>query len=86
MILTLVDEPAKPVRTFAVRIMKMIPDEVGMVGLALLGLRIGIEVGDGHCVGIQAPQRNGFLFHEAVCGLFALVSAHSSHLLISAEI
>ena len=40
--LTLVDEPANPVRTMAVRKMKMIPDEVSMVGLALLGLRISI--------------------------------------------
>ena len=41
-----------------VREMKMIPDEVGVVGLALLGLRIGLEVGDGNGVGIQSPQRN----------------------------
>ena len=69
-----------------VRKMKMIPDEVGMVSLALLGLRIGIEVSDGHGVGVQSPHRNVFLFHGAVCGLFTLVSVHSSHLLISAEI
>ena len=40
----LIDEPAKPVRAMAVREMKMIPDEVGMVRLALIGLCIGIEV------------------------------------------
>ena len=77
---TLIDEPAKPVRAFAVRKMKMIPDEVSMVGFALLGLRISIEVRDGHSVGVQSPQRNVFLFQEAVCGLFALISAHTVHL------
>ncbi len=76
----LVDEPAKPVRAMAVREMKMISDEVGMVGLALLGLRIGIEVGDSHGVGVKSPQRNVFLFQRAVCGLFAHVSAHTVHL------
>lgn len=70
----------------AVREMKMIPDEVGVVGLALLGLRIGVEVGDGNSVSVKLPQRNVFLFQWAVCGMFALVSAHNSHLLISAEI
>ena len=64
----------------AVREMKMIPDEVCVVGLALLGLRIGIEVRDGHGVGVQSPQRNVFLFQGAVCGLFALISAHTVHL------
>ena len=44
----LVDKPAKPVRTMAVREMKMIPDEVGGIGLVLLGLRIGVEVCDCH--------------------------------------
>ena len=68
---TLVDEPAKPVGTMAVREMKMIPDEIGAVGLALLGLSISVEVSDGQGVGVQSPQRNVFLFQEAVCGLFA---------------
>jgi len=54
----LVDEPAKPVGAMTVREMKMIPDEVGVIGLALLGLRIGVEVCDGHGVGVQSPQRN----------------------------
>jgi len=76
----LVDELAKPVGTMAVREMKMIPDEVCVVGLALLGLRIGIEVRDGHGVCVQSPQWNVFLFQGAVCGLFALVSAHTVHL------
>ena len=76
----LIDEPAKPVGTMAVREMKMIPDEVGMVRLALLSLCIGIEVGDGQCIGVQSPQRNVFLFQWAVCGLLALVSAHTVHL------
>ena len=58
----------------AVREMKMIPDEVGVVGLALLGLRIGVEVGDGNSVSVKLPQRNVFLFQWAVCGMFALVS------------
>ena len=57
-----------------VRIMKMIPDEVGVVGLALLDLSIGAEVGDGHGVGVQSPQRNVFLFQLVIYGLFALVS------------
>lgn len=60
----------------AVREMKMIPDEVGMVRLALIGLCISIEVGDGHGVGIKSPQRNVFLFQWIVSGLFTLISAH----------
>ena len=76
----------KSVGAMAVRKMKMIPNEIGVVGLALLDLRIGIEVSDGHYVGVQLPQRNVFLFQGVVCGLLTLVSAHSSHLLISAEI
>lgn len=64
----LIDELAKPVRAFAVRIMKMIPDEIGVVGFALLVLRIGIEMGDGQGVGVQLPQRNVF-FQGAVCGV-----------------
>ena len=54
----------------------MIPDEVGGIGLVLLGLCIGIEVGDGNSVSVKLPQRNVFLFQWAVCSLFALVSAH----------
>lgn len=42
--------------------MKMIPDEVDMVGLAFLGLCIGIEVRDGHGVSVKTPQRNVFIF------------------------
>ena len=60
--------------------MKMIPDEVGGIGLAFLGLSISIEVGDGQCVGVQSPQRNVFLFQWTICGLFALVSAHGYYL------
>jgi hypothetical protein len=41
-----------------VREMKMIPDKVGVVCLALLGLRIGVEVCDGHGIGVKSPQRN----------------------------
>ena len=82
----IVDEPVKPVGTMAIREMKMIPDEVGAVGLALLYLCIDVEVGDGNSVGVKLPHRNIFLFQWTVCGLFALVSAHNSHLLISAEI
>lgn len=66
----------------AVREMKMIPDEVGGIGLALLGLRIGIEVRDSHGVGVQSPQRNVFLFQWIVSGLFTLISAHGSYLLL----
>ena len=54
----------------------MIPDEVGGVRLAFLGLCISIEVGDGHGVGIKSSQRNVFLFQWAVCGLLTCVSAH----------
>ena len=64
----------------AVRIVKMIPDEVGIVSLALLDLRIGIEVGDGQCVGVQSPQRNVFLFSGlyAVCSLLYLLMVITS--------
>lgn len=78
--LPLVDEPAKPVRTVAVREMKMISDKVGGVCLAFLGLHNSIEVSNGHGVGIQSPQRNVFLFQGAVCGLFTLISAHGYYL------
>ena len=54
----------------AVREMKMIPDEVGGIGLALLGLRIGIEVRDSHGVGVQSPQRNVFLFQAGFVIIF----------------
>lgn len=64
----------------AVRIMKMIPDEVGAVGLALLGLRIGIEVSNGHDIGIKSPQRNVFLFQVTICDLFTCISAHDYYL------
>ena len=58
----------------AVREMKMIPDEVGVVGLALLSLRVRIEVCEGHGVGVQLPQRNVFLFQGAVsCSLVYLL-------------
>ena len=70
----------------AVREMKMIPYEVSGIGLAFFGLRIGIEVCNGHGIGVQSPQRNVFLFQWAVCGLFTFVSTHSSHLLSIAEI
>ena len=46
----------------AVREMKMIPNEVGVVGLAFLNLSIYIEVCDGHGFSVQLPQRNVFLF------------------------
>ncbi len=54
----LVDAPAKPVGAMAVREMKMIPDEVGVIRLTLLGLSTGIKVGDGHSVGVQSPEWN----------------------------
>ena len=76
--LTLIYEPAKSVGTMAVREMKKIPDEVGVIGLDLLGLSIGIEMCDGQSVGVQSPQRNVFLFQWAVCGLFTCVSAHKN--------
>ena len=44
----LVDESAKPIGAMVIREMKMIPDEVGGIGLVLLGLRIGVEVCDCH--------------------------------------
>ena len=76
----IIDEPAKPVRAFAVREMKMIPDEIGCVCLALLGEGIGVEASDGHGVGVKSPQRNVFLFQWIIGGPFALVSAHTVHL------
>ena len=76
----LIDEPAKPVGAMAVREMKMIPYEVSGIGLAFFGLCIGIEVCNGHGIGVQSPQRNVFLFQGAVCGLFTLVSAHTVYL------
>ena len=54
----------------------MKPDKVGGVGLAFLDLRIGIEVGDGHGIGVQSPPRNVFLYQDVVYGLNAFVSAH----------
>ena len=72
--------PAKPVGAMAVREMKMIPDEVGVVGLAFLGLSISVEANDGHSVGVQAPQRNVFLFQGIVSGLLTLISAHGYYL------
>ena len=58
----------------------MIPDEVGAVCLALNSERIIIEVSDGNSVGVQAPQRNAFLFQWIVCCLFTLISAHDFNL------
>ena len=78
--LPLADESAKSVGAMAIREMKMIPDEVCVVGLALLGLRISIEVGDCHGIGVQSPQRNVFLFQGAVCGLFTCIYAHDYYL------
>ena len=66
-----------PIGAMAVREMKMIPGEVGGIGLALLGLRIGIEVCDSHGVGVQFPQRNVFFsvdckrsVHSYICSWF----------------
>ena len=64
----------------AVREMKMIPDEVSGIGLDLLGLRIGIEVCNGHGIAVQSPQRNVFLFQWAVCVLITCISAHGFYL------
>ena len=58
----------------------MIPDEVGVVGLAFLGPSISVEANDGHSVGVQAPQRNVFLFQGIVSGLLTLISAHDFNL------
>ena len=44
------------------------------------GERIIIEVSDSHSVGVQAPQRNVFLFQWIVGGLFAFISAHVYYL------
>jgi len=51
----------------------MIPDEVGGIGLVLLGLRIDVEVRDGYCIGVQSPLRNGFLFQQAVYAVCSLL-------------
>lgn len=45
--------------------MKMIPDEVGVVCLALDSERISVEMSDGYSVGVQSPQRNVFFFSES---------------------
>ena len=58
----------------------MIPDEVGAVCLALDSEHIIIEVGNGQGVGVQAPQRNVFLFQGIVSGLLTLISAHDFNL------
>ena len=79
---TLVDEPTKPVGAMAVREMEMLPDKVSIVDLALIDLRIGIEVCNGHGVGIQSPLWNIFLFQWVINGLLALVSAHKNILLL----
>ena len=60
----------------------MIPDKVGVVGFALLGLCIGVEVGNGYGIGVQSPQRNWFLFQWVIYGLFTFVSAHKNILLL----
>ena len=80
--LPFVDKPAKSVGTMAAREMKMIPDEIGVVGLALLGLSISIEVRNGYGVGVQSPQWNVFLFQWVIYGLFTCVSAHINILLL----
>jgi hypothetical protein len=58
----------------------MIPDEVGVVSFVLDSKRISVEVSDGHSIGVQAPQRNVFLFQRIVSGLLALISAHGYYL------
>ena len=60
--------------------MKMIPDEVGMVGLALLGLRIGVEVGDGNRLVSSFHSGTYFFFSGlyAVCSLLYLLITHTS--------
>ena len=52
--LALVDEPAKSVGTMAFRIVEMIPNEVGVICFALLGQSGGVEVYNGHCVGVKS--------------------------------
>lgn len=76
----LIDELTKPVGAMAVRIVKMIPDEVGTVSLALHGEHIAVEVGDGHGVGVKFPQWNVFLFQGIIDGLFTFISAHGYYL------
>lgn len=53
----------------------MIPNEIGVIGLARFCLRIGIEVCDDHGVVVQSPQQNVF-FQWDVCVLFTCLSAH----------
>ena len=65
--LALIDEPAKPVGSMAVREMKMIPDQVGMVSLAFFSLCVGIEVCNN--IGVKFQHRNIILFHGTVCDL-----------------
>ena len=77
---SLVDEPAKPVGATAVRIMKMIPDKIGGVRLALLDQCIGIEVCDCHDVGVKFHSGIDFFFRVlyAVCSLLYLLIPSTS--------
>ena len=63
-----------------VREMKMIPDKVGVVCLALLGLRISVEVCDGHGVGVKIPKRNVLLFQRKENGQYALETTQGYYL------
>lgn len=76
--LTLIDEPVKPVRILAIRIMKMIPDVVNVICHAFLGERIGIKVSDGHGVGVKSPKWNVFLFQGIVYSLLAFIYEYSA--------
>ena len=76
----LVDKPAKPVRIFTVKEIKMIFDEVSAVRLALYSECIGIEVLNGYCVVVNSSQRNEFLFLWTIDSMFAFISAHDYYL------
>lgn len=66
-----IDEPAKPVRVLAIRIVKMISDEVGMVSVAFQREGIWCKVCDCYGVGIFSSQRNIF-FHGIISYLSLL--------------
>ena len=54
--LFLVGEPTKSVGIFAIGIMKMIPDEIGMVGLVFLDMSVSIEVGNDYGMGDRSRK------------------------------
>lgn len=51
----LINEPAKPIRVLAVRVVEMIFDEIGVISSPLFHQTVGVEMRNGHCVGVKSP-------------------------------